>query len=693
MENPFVLNTALSVITLLFIATAVSFGLRNSRIPYTVALVIVGILLGVTVEQLHIMNFLSEFRLSPELVFYVFLPTLIFESAFHTNIKQFTQNMPIIVSLSTVGMLLSAGLVGAGMHYLLDFPWVIALLFGSLISATDPISVLSLFKKIGAPKRLQTIVEGESLFNDGTALVLFGILLEIASSQNVHFGKAELLGSFTSFGAVVLGGILTGVVMGFIFSKALDYVKNSKEIEISITLILAHATFIVAEYFLGVSGILATVAAGIVIGNYGAYKISPGVKEIMTHFWDYSAFIANSLLFLMVGLIIFSVNDSLIPLFIPALLVIAIVMAARMVAIYGILPIINRTNKKARIPRSWIHVIQWSGLRGALAIALMLTLPTNFPFYDEMLIFTVAVIFFTIIFNGFTIEPLLSLLGLKSFSILERFEAQENMVLIDKRVHCKFDEMLEKEFISKDIYEEIVRSYDEHCDHCSRHIHELFEHNRHELDSDHLALILKRHLLGIERRSFTKLYYHGEITQELLNILLNNVNRQMESLHSKEKVELGRIVWPNPRGWLAKSIEQLGVCDYRQKLQHREIMLRYEMFRARMIATADVMEALIEIEESNVFLDDKVIKKFKNRYKTWKRKAREKLKKLEKHHPEVCRNVQIYLAQQAAFHVEDKMLEKLHVSGMTSPKVYQELKKALVRRQATVKLQDPSLPQ
>ncbi|MFT7184175.1 MAG: CPA1 family monovalent cation:H+ antiporter [Oceanicoccus sp.] len=686
MENVFVLNSALAVITLLFIATLISFILRNSKIPYTVALVIVGIGLGYIVENLGVLGFLGEFRLSPELVFYVFLPTLIFESAFHTNLKSFTQNMGNIISLATIGMLISTGLIATGMHYFLDFPWIPAMLFGSLISATDPISVLSLFKKIGAPKRLQSIVEGESLFNDGTALVLFGIILELANNQATHFGRAELLGSFGNFGAVVLGGVLTGLVLGFIFSKALDYVKNSKEIEISITLILAHATFIIAEYFLGVSGILATVAAGIVVGNYGAYKISPSVKEIMTHFWDYSAFIANSLLFLMVGLIIFSVNDSIIPLLVPSLMVISLVLLSRMVVVYTIIPIVNKLRPKEKIPGAWIHVIQWSGLRGALAIALMLTLPKTFPFYDEMLIFTTAVIFFTIIFNGFTIEPLLSLLGLKSFSILEKFEQQENMVLIDKRVNLKLDLMLEKKFISKDIYNEIVSTYEEHCDHCGQHIRELFEHNRQELNHDQLALVLKRHLLGVEKRSFTKLFYQGEITQELLNILLNNVNQQMDSLHSKEKVSLGRLIWPSPRGKLAHTIERIGVSNYRKRLREKEIMLRYEMFRARLIVTSDALEALEEIREGNVFLDETVISEFIKKYKTWREKAKKKLRKLEKEFPETCRDIQLYLAQQAAFHVEDKMIEKLNRTGMTSPKVYRELKKGLERRQANADL-------
>ncbi len=686
MENTLVLSSALAVITLLFVATLVNFLLRNSRVPYTVALVIVGLGLGLLVEHLKIFQFLDEFRLSPELVFYVFLPTLIFESSFHTNIKHFTRNMGSIVTLSTLGLLISAGVIGVGMHYFLDFPWIIAFLFGALISATDPISVIALFKKIGAPKRLQTIVEGESLFNDGTALVLFGILLEIANNQAAHFGRAELLGSFGNFGVVVFGGIGIGVLLGFIFSKALDYVRNSKEIEISITLILAHATFIIAEYFLGVSGILATVAAGIVIGNYGAYKISPEVKEIMTHFWDYSAFIANSLLFLMVGLIVYSVNDSIFPLLAPALMLISIVLFARMISVYGLLPILNKINPKEKIPASWIHIIQWSGLRGALAIALMLTLPESFPFYDEMLIFTVAVIFFTIIFNGFTIEPLLSFLGLKSFSILERFEHQENLVLIDKRVNSKLNQMLKQKFISQDIYNEMIARYEAHCSMCNQSIHELFEHNRNELDHDQLTLVLKRHLLGIEKRSFTKLYYYGEITQELLNILLNNVNHQMENLESKDKIRLGSLVWPSPNSWLARSIEKLGVSSYRKSLKKKEVMLRYEMFRARLIGTSDVLEALEEIKDGNVFLDESVIKKFEKRYKTWKRKAKEKLYELEKSHPDICKNVQLYLAQQAALNVENKMLEKLYHSGMTSPKVYQELRKELVLRQEGIDL-------
>jgi CPA1 family monovalent cation:H+ antiporter len=677
MEASAVLNSTLSVISLLFVATIVAFFLRKSRFPYTVALVLVGLGIGYLAQSLPVLEFLEDFRLSPELVFYVFLPTLIFESAFHTNFKHFTQSMTPIVVLSTLGMLLSVGLIAAGTHYFLHIPWITSLIFGTLISATDPISVIAAFKKMGAPRRLSTIIEGESLFNDGTALVLFGILLE---------GQTELIGSLESFAFVVAGGLLTGLIMGYIFSKALDYVKNSKEIEISITLILAHATFIIAEYFLGVSGILATVAAGIVIGNYGAYKISPNVKEIMRHFWDYSAFLANSLLFLMVGLIIFSTKDLIQPLLVPLMLVIAIVLVARMLMTYTVLPLMNLFTPKNKIPLSWMHVIQWSGLRGALAIALILTLPEGFPFYEELLIFTVGVIFFTIIFNGLTIQPLLKFFGLHAFNTIERFKHEENQVLINQSVNEKLKVMREKKFISKKVYDEMLERYKSYCRECTDHVKDLFKENKRELNSKQLTLILKEHLLGIEKQVFTKLYYQGEITQDLLNVFLNNVEKQLEQIQSNDKVRIGQLTLLSPNGWLAKFLEKLGAKQLRKNIRIRQIKLRYEMYRARLISTNEALAAIKEIKKTNVFLNKKVLTDYEAKYSKWAKKAKEKLRKLEKEDSTACHEVQLFLAQKAAFHVEDKILKKLKQNGAASPKVYGQLCADLERRQAEANL-------
>lgn len=676
MDSDQVLHTTLAVISLLFVATFVAAVLRKSKFPYTVALVVVGLGIGYLAEALPALDFLKNFRLSPELVFYVFLPTLIFESSFHMDFKHFTQSMNAIVGLSTIGLLISTGIVALGMHHWLNFPWNTSLLFGALISATDPISVIAMFKRMGAPRHLTTIVEGESLFNDGTALVLFGILVE---------GQTGLINSFESFLGVVAGGLLTGAIMGFIFSKALDYVKDSKEIEISITLILAHATFITAEYFLNVSGILATVAAGLVVGNYGAYKISETVKGIMTHFWDYSAFLANSLLFLMVGLIIFSTKDLVLPLMIPLAILIAVVLVARMIMVYTILPLTNLIPSREKIPVSWMHIIQWSGLRGALAIALILTLPETFPFYKELLIFTVGIIFFTIIFNGLTIQPLLKWLGLQAFSTVERFKHEENQVMIHQKVNEKFKTMRERRFISQKVYEEMLSRYKDYCRECNDHVRNLFVENPNELNTKQLTLILKEHLLGIERQVFTKLYYHGEITQELLNIFLHNIEQQLEQITSKEKVRIGRMTWLNPEGRFTKLLEKIGAKGLRIKLRRRHIMLRYEMYRARLIGTDEALEALKSIKKTNVFLNRNVIDEFEEKYKAWHKNANEKMQKLEQEHPDVCHDIQLFLAQKAAFHTEEKILEQLIETGTATPKVYAQLKMELEGRQARLR--------
>lgn len=670
------LNSVLSIITLLFIATIITFILKNSKIPFTVALVITGIGLGALNEYTNILPYLKDFKLSPDLVFYMFLPTLIFESSFHMNFKHFTQNKSSIIGLSTLGMLISCVIVAFVMQRFLGFPWEIALLFGSFISATDPISVLSLFKKIGAPKRLATIVEGESLFNDGTALVLFGIMLEIATKTDA-IKAGSILGSFESFGITVVGGLGCGAILGLIFSKALDFVKNSKEIEISLTLILAHATFIIAEYFLGVSGILATVAAGIVIGNYGFYKISPGVREIMVHFWDYSAYIANSLLFLLVGLLVYTVRDNFSELLPASIIIIATILVARIIMVYGMLGVQNIVYKKERMPFSWMHVIQWSGLRGALCIALMLTLPNDFPYYTEMLFFTVSVITVTILVNGLTMEPLLEFLKIKTFSASELFEHDENQMLIDKKVQKKLDEMLNKNFITKKVHTLVGKDYEAHSNSCSQHMKSLIKIHKDSLDEKTLGLVLKRHLLGVEKRAFTKLYYHGEITQKLLSVLLNNLEAQLESEELDQKIELGKLTFFHSKGKITNLLYKLGYKKLKTKLRYKEIMLRYEMFRARIIATSDGLAAIDEIEKCNAFLNKKLLSFFKKKYKKWHEKAKEKLTELEKENPKACHSIQVFLAKQAALNVERKMIDELYNSGMTSAKVFSELNKSL----------------
>lgn len=673
------LPIALSVITLLSIATIVSFLLKKTKIPYTVFLLVTGLGVGYASIHFESLEFLRHFQLSPDLVFYIFLPTLIFESAYHMHFKPFMRNLTSIITLSTVGVLMSMVIIGFAVNYFVGFPIEFALLFGIIISATDPISVLALFKKVGAPKRLAFIIEGESLFNDGTALVIFGILLQLVRSH-AQFAGNELVSVFNEFLLTVLGGCLIGTILGFAFSKVLDYVKNSKEIEFSITLILAHFTFIVAEYFFGVSGILATVMAGIMLGNYGAHKISPQVKEIITEFWDYAAFLANSFIFLMVGILIYHTPQQVMPLLSKIGIVILITLVSRVIMVYTLVPLINLITPRNKIPLSWAHVIQWSGLRGALAITLVLTLPKDLAFYEEILIFTAAVVLFTNTINGLTIETLLQKLKLKSLSLTEHFHYDESRMLIDRQVQKKLSQMLENGFVHKDVYQAVVKYYKTSNSRFKHHMKGLWKKHKQDLTDDEVVFILKQYLLGIEKNIFHYLYVNEEITQDLLIILLNNINMQLENIDSLKKTKLGAITFFDPDGWFVSLCKWLGFKKWAQSVKEKEIMLRYEMYRARVIATSRVLDSLEEIQSCRLFFEKNVIEELKTKYTQWHENASRKLALLEAEHHSVCRRVQIYLAWRAALHVEEKKLKQFIRSATSSDKVYIKLQNDFMAR-------------
>jgi CPA1 family monovalent cation:H+ antiporter len=314
------LEVILSLFTLMLISIGVFFLSQRMKIPYTVLLVVVGSLL-VPLSHIEIFSFIDSFQLTPELLFFVFLPILIFESAYNMNIRKMAESAWSISLLAVVSLILSAFFVALGMFYGLkligfDIPFVVALLFGALISATDPVAVLALFKEYGAPRRLALIFEGESLFNDGTSLALFLIILEVL----VHgFGGAiSVMEGVFMFTTMIVGGIGLGLVMGAIFAKLIERVKDNENIEITLTMLVAHFTFILAEilsehlvifgYEIKFSSIIATVVASMLIGNYGRYKISSRVEEYMEKFWGYFAFIANSLVFILMGLLFANLN-------------------------------------------------------------------------------------------------------------------------------------------------------------------------------------------------------------------------------------------------------------------------------------------------------------------------------------------------------------------------------------------------
>ncbi|MDP8983795.1 MAG: sodium:proton antiporter [Pseudomonadota bacterium] len=379
---------------LLLIASLVAIISRRLRMPYTVGLVLAG--MGLYFSRLHF-----TVHLSKDLIFSVFLPPLVFEAALCIRWTDFKKDLPIISVLATVGVALAALVTASGMHYLLQWQWLESVLFGVLIAATDPVSVIATFKESGLQGRLRLLVESESLLNDGTAAVAFVAVLGVMSGQQqsvvavsasliLTIGAGSLIGALIGYGCMILAGR-----------------TRDPLVEFTLTTLAAYGSFFIAEHF-HFSGVLAALSAGLVVGNYRVFGAAgDGARHGLLTFWEYAAFIANSLIFILIGLQ--EAQQRFDGLWLPALAAIALVTFGRAVSIYPLCALFSRTHW--RVDKRHQHLLFWGGLRGALALALALALPEELPRRGTIVALTFAVVAFSVFVQGLTITPLLRRLG------------------------------------------------------------------------------------------------------------------------------------------------------------------------------------------------------------------------------------------------------------------------------------------
>ena len=392
------------LVWLLIAAAIIAMLAKRLRIPYTVSLVLGGLLLGVI--QLPILSPLQPGHrpdwLTPDVILILFLPALVFEGSVKLDVRELLRNSVPLLLLANAGVLLAALVTGYLVHWLVGLPVLIALLFGCIISATDPISVLAIFRDLRVDKRLSLVMEGESLLNDGTAVVLFGILFGAIVAEKLTLPKG-----LEQYFLAVVGGAVLGSALGYLASRITGTVDDP-QIEITLTTILAYGSYLLA-FHLHLSGVIATASAGLMLGNFGAKRgMSAGTRTAMQSFWEYISFVMNSLVFLLIGLEI-HVRE-LLQNWASVLLTIGAVFLARALSVYLLVPLSNCFAEK--IPLRWQHVAVWGGLRGALALALALSLTTAFPYREQILNLTFGVVIFSILVQGLTIKPLVRILKL-----------------------------------------------------------------------------------------------------------------------------------------------------------------------------------------------------------------------------------------------------------------------------------------
>src|SRR5215471_2279899 len=393
----------IELVEILAIAMVVAIVARQVRLPYTVGLVIVGAALSIS--KINVGAVLTR-----DFIFDVILPPLLFEAAIALHWKDLRADLVPVVVLSALGTVVSVAVVAAGMVFLLHWPPSSALIFGALIAATDPVAVIAMFKDNGVAGRLRLLVESESLFNDGVAALLFTLAV---TWEQVSDGKPQtLLDLMSTMGLTVAGGIAVGLVCG---GAAIALTGRTSEhlVEAALTTVVAYGSLLLAEN-LHASGVFATVTAGLVMGNLGILRaddrniLSLKGREFVVGVWDFAAFLAYSLIFPLIGISVASIPFETMWTM-PILAVICIVLLSRGVSVYPLCLLFMHSSRSISMAEQ--HVLWWGGLRGALALALALSLPHTVPLRDAIVVATFGVVVFSIVIQGLTMPLLLRRLG------------------------------------------------------------------------------------------------------------------------------------------------------------------------------------------------------------------------------------------------------------------------------------------
>jgi len=502
-----------AIVVLFAVATAVALLARWVRVPYTVALVVAGLSLGAA-------HAFEPPHLTKDLLYAVFLPGLLFEAAFHLELRKFLQNKIAVTALALPGVVVSIGVTAALLtptarilRFEEGFGLGPALVFAALIAATDPIAVVALFKSLGAPKRLSVVVEGESLLNDGTAVVLFTLVLGAASGGATSIGFAAV-----EFVRVVGMGLLIGVAFGFTANQVIERVDDPM-IEITVTTIAAYGSFVAAEQF-HFSGVIATVAAGMMCGNYGVQRgMSPSTRIAVESFWEYLAFALNSIVFLLIG---FAVSlERLLASWLPIVVAYLAVTAAR-AAVVGVVYFPLRATRE-RMPRSWIAVLVWGGLRGGLSMVLVLGLPPSFPHRELLVTMTYGVVVLSILLQGLTMAPLLRRLGLvASQEHRVRYEVHRAELRAVRSALDRLGELARSGRIPEDLATALREEYEGRrraADEAIRDLHATADDLRAE--EQHAA---RRQLLQVEKEALLDDVKKGVLGQEAFDELARELD-------------------------------------------------------------------------------------------------------------------------------------------------------------------------
>lgn len=686
------LTSTLSLFVLMALSTVIFFASKRFKLPYTVMLVLVGILLVPIANMPYlgsVFGFLNDLELTPELLFYIFLPVLIFESAFNMNIRKMVDNAWAICLLAIVGVTIAAAIIGTLLYYLLPLiglpvPFILALMFGAIISSTDPVAVLSMFKEFGVPRRLGMIFEGESLVNDGTAVALFFTLLAIAT--NGFHGTTTVLSGIADFTLMVSSGVIVGLLLAGLFSRAVSKTKSNEFVTVTLLIISAHLVFILAETintwgYLHVSPIIATAVASLFLGNYARHTLAPKVDEYLSKLIEHMAFIVNSLVFLLAGLLFAKLGVDFTALWLPILLTILVVAFARLVSVYAVIWPLNKSKLEAPIPSSWTKLLAWGSLRGALSIIIVLLIPENFtidgwaiPYTprDLLLALTIGCILATLFIKAPMIGPIMRRYNIDEFNPFKEAHEHDLGVYYLLTEQDRLNSHKEKNFITDEQYYNLSLQLGEKIQQTEQARLQLAE----QYGQSIFAQSLHYAVVQIEMTTLKRLYMNDEVNERTYRKIHGKLCLQQEKIEYAQHNNIDPAMYLDRKDVFDRLVNLLQSVFSGSSFNEMTLEERLTYYRSQMIMARKALIIIDKMQHSfnrPVFMAE-TYQEVSSRYRRYMQQSGAKMNEIINQHQQELSPYLSKLAECSLTTSGTRALDYLYVNGLVSEADQEEIR-------------------
>jgi len=632
--------------------------LKNTAIPYSVALLLLGMLIGSMLDfelTTPIFNevkasFSLASQLDSNLIMFIFLPALVFESAFSLEVHLFKRMLSQIALLAIPGLIICTLFTALLSMWVLPWEWTIptALMFGAIVSATDPVAVVALLKEMCSRARLQTLLEGESLLNDGTAIVLFTLFLTLATQVKPEFNTLAVI---IEFFRVVLIGVVIGAVVAGISLAFIGSLFNDSLIEIALTLVLPYVVFYLSEHVFHASGVVSVVTLALIYAGPGRTRFSPEVMEHMHHFWHTLSYLFNTLIFILVGLVVSTrlgvadlANWEYLAIIFMGILII------RTVVIVGLMPILARIGIGLTKEKSIVLI--WGGLRGAVSLALALIVATNesldSQLRDQVLFLTSGIVVLTIIVNGSSMRFVMAKLGLDKLPAAK----QKTLAKVQDKVSdeiLKVREKLQADTNLKSVNWPLVDS----------NLLAISAPYKDEQEIDTQVEYLRK-LLESERQFYWNQFAKGLLSTDATHILVQAIE---ESLDGTPKI------WPRPYiehkwqmpKWIVKGQSLPIISSYAKSASYKQHVIIFESARGLFEASSYILKIAPSLSLEPAQLEQALMQmKAVNDFSITT------LKNFRQKSPHLVKRVESYLALRILLNTERKKIQELSHEGMIS---------------------------